>query len=183
MRERLIHAIGRPLAAYRAYRSQHAWVIVPFMPLEVVGVAWLLQQWWPAWGRSVNDEFYGLVAQVIPVLLLTFLVNRWTSVEKEEAIMRELIDRYKEFDQRQAKAVFAKYFTLMRGLTLSAVSAAVVGEALTLYAVAAQETSTFLLVGSAAALARIGWELIRALTRGLPGELEQGRPLTAPGPD
>jgi hypothetical protein len=163
MRRTLIGAPGRAMDAYRKFRNRHPWIIVLYEPLLVVLIANIFQDSWPSLGRTVDREFYSLVAQVIPVFLLAFLIDHATQTGAIERILRGSRDD-PQFGDLMPREGAERMLALRRSLALSAVAAAALGEGIALYSVAARETSTFLLVVSIGALVMIAWELFVSLT-------------------
>jgi hypothetical protein len=175
MLRRLGGAIRHGLERYYRFRSSNVLFLAALEPALIISGALFIYGNSPDLGRHVKSEYYSLVAQVIPVLLLAFLVDRADRAAKVEELIEEARRKAEEPDEdheaededdaEHFKVKIHELLAMERGLALSAALAGIVGEALALYAVAADETSTFLLAGTAISLGMIAWELIAKLTR------------------
>ncbi|MEZ5077302.1 MAG: hypothetical protein R2725_07670 [Solirubrobacterales bacterium] len=140
---------------------------------------------WPSLGENVESTFYAVTAQVIPVLVLAFLVevrgqmtvsrsvlNEWKARRRtrQDELATDEEDDPKLTELREVEAMLEETVTRLGELSwvwagVLVVSAAW-GEGLSLYALASGDSSAFLLAGTVAAIGIIFKELASAaLTR------------------
>jgi hypothetical protein len=157
---RFFAAIGRFFVARPRYLF--------LFPLLVAFLAALFAALLPRAGAGKGPDFYAAAANVIPLLLIAYLVEA-------RSLLAWNLERSKDGDG--LRNVVAEVRTRTIAITLTAA----LGEALALIALASNSTS-FLMAGSAISLATIGGVLLQAVlswVKPAPSPGDPGRRFTA----
>lgn len=131
--------------------------------LLVAGAA--IVGWFVTFGRDVALEFYAAASQIIPVLLLAVLLelavlhSPFAELREADYQLTERLERLEAVaDEERAelgqlRATLAAKGRFVRAQVVGYVLAAAVGQAASLYAVAAEVTTTFLVLLTAGSIA------------------------------